>query len=107
MFEIVILIGIALFIFLLVMVFSPKLQGKLMSRQFKAVKHMVDESKGDLESISTTMADVTKKGIKTRTKAVTEGIKEGFSEEETMYCKHCGETIDADSAFCKKCGKEQ
>lgn len=22
-----------------------------------------------------------------------------------MYCKHCGELIDNDSTFCKKCGK--
>ena len=23
------------------------------------------------------------------------------------YCKHCGTSIDSDSTFCKKCGKEQ
>jgi len=24
-----------------------------------------------------------------------------------IYCKHCGEAIDADSKFCNKCGGEQ
>ena len=40
-------------------------------------------------------------------KAIEEGIKERFDEEETIYCKHCGEVIDADSKFCEKCRKEQ
>lgn len=34
-------------------------------------------------------------------------IKEGLTEDETIYCKHCGASIDSDSTFCKKCGKEQ
>ena len=40
-------------------------------------------------------------------KEITQGIKEGLSENETVYCKHCGAQIDADSSFCKKCGKQQ
>ena len=40
-------------------------------------------------------------------KEIAKGIKEGTSGEETMYCKHCGTKIDADSRFCSKCGKEQ
>lgn len=40
-------------------------------------------------------------------KEITKGIKEGLSENETVYCKHCGAQIDADSSFCKKCGKQQ
>lgn len=27
-------------------------------------------------------------------------------EENTKYCKHCGETIDADCVVCPKCGKQ-
>ena len=150
---------VAIFTFSILMFLSPKLRGKFMSKQVKAMKHMVDESKddlenitstmmgvqirgsnraidenqdaienttanimgsqyrgmskavsknkGDIENVSTTMAKATKKGVKTTTKAVAEGLKEGFTGEETIYCKHCGETIDADSKFCKKCGKEQ
>lgn len=99
-------IGIV-FVFLFVMMISPKSRGKFMSKQVKAMKYMVDESKDDIESITTNMANATQAGIKTTTKAVAKGIKEGFTGEETIYCKHCGEVIDADSTFCKKCGKEQ
>ena len=28
-------------------------------------------------------------------------------ETNKVYCKHCGASIDADSKFCKICGKEQ
>ena len=107
MFVIVPILVAAGFVFVIAMMFSPKLRGKFMSKQVKAMKYMVDESKDDIESITTNMADATKTGIKTTTKAVAEGIKEGFTGEETIYCKHCGATIDADSTFCKKCGKEQ
>ena len=95
------------FVLSIAMFVSPKLRGKIMSRQVKAMKYMVDESKDDIESISTNMAEATKKGTKITTKAVIEGLKEGFAGEETIYCKHCGEVIDADSKFCKSCGKEQ
>ena len=27
-------------------------------------------------------------------------------EKKTMYCPHCGETIDADCVVCPKCGKQ-
>lgn len=29
-----------------------------------------------------------------------------YSSGNTMYCKHCGKTIDADSIYCKYCGGE-
>lgn len=38
-------------------------------------------------------------------KEVGDTIKE--SNENQIYCKHCGSQIDEDSKFCKKCGKEQ
>lgn len=39
-------------------------------------------------------------------KEIAKGIKEGMSGDETVYCKHCGAQIDADSNFCNKCGKQ-
>ena len=39
-------------------------------------------------------------------KEITKGIKEGMSAYESIYCKHCGSQIDADSNFCNKCGKQ-
>ena len=102
MIVIVPLIAGIIIIFTFTMVISPKLRGKMMSRQVKATKYMMDESKEDIKSISDNMAYATKDGIKTTARA----IKEGFIED-SIYCKHCGSEIDSDSKFCKKCGKEQ
>ena len=102
MFIIVPLIAGIIIIFTFAMVISPKLRGKMMSRQVKATKYMMDESKEDIKSISDNMAYATKDGIKTTARA----LKEGFAEDN-IYCKHCGSEIDNDSKFCKKCGKEQ
>ena len=103
MFVIVpIFIGIV-FIFVIAMFISPKFRGKMMSRQIKAQKYMMDESKEDLKSISNDMAYATKDGIKTAAGA----IKEGLTQSNNVFCKYCGSEIDEDSIFCKKCGKEQ
>lgn len=122
-----ILIGIT-FIMTMALMVSPKLRGKLMSRQIKATKHMMDYSKEDLKDILSTSADIginaekeildnneetmednvtrkaniNKKGIEITTNA----IKEGLTRSK-IYCKHCGKLIDDDSKFCKSCGKEQ
>jgi len=102
MFTIVpIFIGVV-FIFIILMSVSPKFRGKMMSRQVKATKHMVDYSKEDLKDISDGMAYASHDGIRSTARA----IKEGF-EENPVYCKHCGAEIDSDSKFCNKCGKEQ
>ena len=122
-----ILIGIT-FVLMIALMISPKLRGKLMSRQIKATKHMMDYSKEDLKDILSTSADIginaekeildnneetmednvtrkaniNKKGIEITTTA----IKEGLTRSK-IYCKHCGKLIDDDSKFCKSCGKEQ
>ncbi len=103
LFIIVPIFIILVFIFIIAQLVSPKFRGKMMSQQVKATKYMMDESKEDIESISTGMANATKEGIETTTRA----IKKGFTEEESMYCKYCGCKIDSDSKFCKSCGKEQ
>lgn len=112
------------FIFTFAMILSPKLRGKMMSRQFKSIKYMMEESKDDFaniansainvkknildnnEAVLTEMvnqeANIVKGGIETTVKA----IKKGLTEDK-VYCKHCGVSIDFDSKFCKKCGKEQ
>lgn len=103
MFSIIPILVIAVFGFVIALMFSPKLRGKMMSTQVKATKYMMDESKEDLKSVTDGMAYATKDGIKTTTRA----IKEGLMEDNNIYCKHCGSEIDSDSKFCKKCGKEQ
>ena len=91
------------FVFVIISTISPKFRGKMMSKQVKSVKYMMDESKDDIESISTNMANATKGRIETTARA----IKKGFTDEENIYCKHCGNKIDVDSKFCKICGKGQ
>ena len=55
-----------------------------------------------LKDINRKTANISKDGVEITARAV----KKGFSSE-TIYCKHCGNSIDADSRFCKTCGKEQ
>lgn len=128
-FTIVSIFTAVVFIFVIVFLVSPKFRGKIMSRQIKATKHMVDYSKEDLEDLGTSMGNLavnmrknmldqnedTLKDISDREANIKKGyvktmagaIREGFKEEDTIYCKHCGSMIDSDSKFCKKCGKEQ
>lgn len=101
MFIIVPVFIITVFAFIIMMFVSPKFRGKIMSRQIKAQKYMMDESKEDIKNITDNIAYATKDGIKTTVGAIKEGLK------NKIYCKYCGSEIDEDSKFCKKCGKEQ
>lgn len=67
----------------------------------KTVKYIQQENKEDLKDIVNTSAEISSDAITTVTKAVKDGLN------DTVYCKHCGSKIDADSKFCKSCGKEQ
>ena len=96
-----------------------------MSRQFKSMSYMIEESKDDLAKLSSTavgirkqildenedvLTDIAHKEAKIKSvgiKSATKAIKEGLIENDSIYCKHCGSEIDNDSKFCKKCGKEQ
>lgn len=115
------------FIFVVLMFVSPKLRGKLMSRQVKALKHMTDYSKKDFEDINYNVADasmnankrlmddnyddledmasmnanINKDAIYIKSKA----IKDGLSPSK-IYCKYCGNKIDSDSKYCNYCGKK-
>lgn len=128
MFIVVPLLMILILGFGIAMMVSPKLRGKLMSRQIKSIKHMTDYAKEDLEDIGTTLGDVsintaknildknedTLKDVVTRganiskdgIEIVTGALKKGLTGEK-VFCKHCGKQIDSDSKFCKSCGKEQ
>ena len=81
--------------------FSPEIR----NLSVKSQKYHIEENKQDLTDIANATADITKGAVKTTARAV----KEGFTEptEPQMYCKHCGAQIDANSRFCKVCGKEQ
>lgn len=125
MFIVIPILSGLIFLFTILMMFSSKFRGKMMSKQVNAMKHMTNFSKVDMEEMMTNMintknnvinkneetlrnianktADINKDAVKSTASAV----KEGFSNEATVFCKHCGAVIDADSKFCKSCGKEQ
>ena len=94
--------SVAIFVFTFLVMFNPKIRGKMMSKSVKATKYMMDESKNDISSISTGMAEATSDGVEITTRA----IKKGLTEDKSIFCKHCGAKIDKDSKFCNKCGKE-
>ena len=109
------------FIFVVLMFVSPKLRGKLMSRQVKALKHMTDYSKKDFEDINYNVADasmnankrlmddnyddledmasmnanINKDAIYIKSKAIKDGLSSFM-----IYCKYCGNKIDSDSKYC-------
>ena len=115
------------FIFVVLMFVSPKLRGKLMSRQVKTLKHMTDYSKKDFEDINYNVADasmnankrlmddnyddledmvsmnanINKDAIYIKSKAIKDGLSSFM-----IYCKYCGNKIDSDSKYCNYCGKK-
>lgn len=128
MFTIVPIMVICTFVFTFAMMLSPKLRGKVMSKQLKATKYMMDESKNDLTDIATiagnvainsrknildeneeTLRDMNTRGTNINKEGIeitARAIKDGLTQD-SIYCKHCGRSIDEDSKFCKLCGKEQ
>ena len=130
-FTTLMIISIILFVvilsFSLMMMFGTKLRSKMLSRQIeslrgatnmskedmetiltnlgstsiKARKRIIEENKEDLKDVKDMEMEINRDAIKETAKAV----KEGFTESETIYCKHCGKEIDTDSTFCKYCGK--
>lgn len=111
------------FIFTFALILSPKLRGKMMSKQIDAANHMMKSSKNSLSGLAGTALDIKKRiltenedmlkemytkeaeiekeGIRIKTSA----IKDGLVGTKNTYCKHCGAIIDSDSTFCKSCGK--
>lgn len=83
----------------LVLGFRPELS-KL---GIKSAKYIQNENKDDLKDMASTSADIVGDAVT----EITRSIKKGLADEDKMYCKHCGELIDADSRFCNRCGKEQ
>ena len=77
------IITIVVFIFAFILMFNPKIRGKFMSKQIKATKYMMDDSKDDIQDVSTNLAKATKDSIEITTRA----IKKGFTDDY-IYCKH-------------------
>ena len=96
------LLFVAIFIFVIASIISPKFRAKISSRQIKAGRYMIEESEDDLRVIADKTADISKNYVETITRA----IKKGLTSSNKIFCKYCGEEIDEDSEFCSKCGKK-
>lgn len=98
-------------IFLMFIAFLPNIQRAMI----KTNKYVIDKNKEDLKDISQQSGEISALGAKEVAKSVTKGVMEEVQpdnnladkKEKQIFCKHCGQKIDADSKFCSHCGKEQ
>ena len=67
----------------------------------KSAKYIQQENKEEFIDIVNTSADISSVAVTKTARAIKKGLK------DTMFCKHCGAEIDADSKFCNSCGGEQ
>ena len=66
----------------------------------KTIRYIQEENKEDLAAIASNGAEIMSDAVSKTANALANGV------EKTMFCKHCGAKIDADSTFCSRCGKE-
>ena len=66
----------------------------------KTLRYIQEENKDDLTAIANNSAEIMSDAVSKTANAVANGV------QKTMFCKHCGARIDADSTFCSRCGKE-
>lgn len=97
-----ILFGLAFIIIIggFITMLNSNIQGKMLSKQIKSLRNMMDDSKDTLKSLADDMTDITKDSVEAKARAV----KKGFTNEETITCPYCKEKVDKDSKYCKHCG---
>ena len=66
----------------------------------KTLRYIQEENKDDLTAIANNSAEIMSDAVSKTANAIANGV------QKTMFCKHCGARIDADSTFCSCCGKE-
>jgi hypothetical protein len=66
----------------------------------KTLRYIQEENKDDLTAIANNSAEIMGDAVSKTANAIANGV------QKTMFCKHCGARIDADSTFCSQCGKE-
>ncbi len=84
---------------------EKRMEKKLTQMGNTAIKVRSNIINNNEEILKETMdkgVDISKNAIKT----IARSVKEGLSDDDSMYCKYCGAQIDSDSKFCKECGKE-
>ena len=95
--PIIMVISIVFFILLMT---NSKFIGKMMAKNIKAAKYMMDETKEDLKAINDIGAYTQTDAIKSKVRAVKQGL------QNEMFCKYCGKEIEEDSRYCKYCGEK-
>lgn len=66
----------------------------------KTIRYIQEENKEALAAIASNGAEIMSDAVSKTANALANGV------QKTMFCKHCGAKIDADSTFCSRCGKE-
>ena len=66
-------------------------------------KYIQNENKEDLTDLANTAAEINANAVTTISRAAAQG----FTQENTVFCKECGAKIAADSKFCRHCGTKQ
>ena len=76
--------------------FSPEIA----KARTKTLRYIQEENIEDLTAIANNSAEIMSDAVSKTANAIANGV------QKTMFCKHCGAKIDADSTFCSRCGKE-
>ena len=66
-------------------------------------KYIQNENKEYLTDIANTAAEINANAVT----SISRAAAQGFTQENTVFCKECGAKIDADSKFCRYCGTKQ
>ena len=72
-----------------------------------ATSQAINKNEDDIRNIADKGADIMSGPVETLSRSVGRGFREGYATADTMFCKHCGATIDRDSKFCSECGGQQ
>ncbi len=114
---------IGLFVMVGMMIFAPRFRNRMFDNQMRMAKSMLEDNKDTFKELSKTTiefkkeileeneealkdlaakeADIESVGLEKKAAAVKKGLT------DTKKCKYCDATIEADSIFCKECGKKQ
>ena len=114
---------LGLFVMVGMMIFAPRFRNRMFDNQMRMAKSMLENNKDTFKELSKstiefkkeileenedTLKDLAAKeaeiesvGIEKKAAAVKKGLS------DTKKCKYCDATIEADSIFCKECGKKQ
>ncbi len=119
-------VSIAFFVFVILLIFNPKVRSKFMGVQLKATKQMLDDNKETIKDIKnvqadiaiestdkilekhedtikknvTKVADMSAESIETTARAIKKGIS------KTKQCPECLKFNDENAKFCQECGKK-